>query len=190
MLDGYIQMKQKESSVLAPSAGLLAGGGTPLPVLLVDSREKKPLLFEHLESEKKLLYTGDYSIKGLESRFTVERKSARDLVSTLSSRHKDFMHELERMRGYEFKRLLIIGTRQELLHEVASRRIALAAVDGSLRAIDARAVPVVWCDAPAQASRFVESWAWYYYAGLHKGVTGKSYTAPEWARNLTQISCK
>lgn len=183
MLNGYIQMKKKESSMLAPSASLSAGGGMPLPVLLVDSREKKPLLFEHLESERKLLYTGDYSIKGLEPHFTVERKSVRDLVSTLSNRRKDFMHELERMRGYDFKRLLIIGTRQELLNELATRRINLASVDGSLRAIDTRAVPVVWCDTPLLASRLVESWAWYYYAGLHKAVSGKSYTAPAWARN-------
>ena len=37
-----------------------------LPVLLVDTREQRPLQFSHLPAESATLYTGDYSVRGLE----------------------------------------------------------------------------------------------------------------------------
>ena len=51
-----------------------------MPVLLVDTREQRPLRFSHLPAESATLYTGDYSVKGLEEYFAVERKSLADLA--------------------------------------------------------------------------------------------------------------
>ena len=172
----------------APAPQPLTAGvaGKPLePVLLVDSREKKPLVFKHLMARSCTLHTGDYSITGLESRFTIERKSMPDLVATLCQRRKLFMDELERMRSHEFRRLLIIGDWKELLECLSRRRITLDTVMGNLAAIDARGVPVVWRESPDKAAAQIESWAWYYYAGLSKALTGKHISAPNWAR-LTQ----
>lgn len=170
-----------------PSAALAGGGGgLPCPVLLVDSREQKPLIFEHLPSVSCTLHTGDYSIERLESRFTVERKSIPDLVASLTTRRAAFMRELDRMKGCDFCRLLIVGTYDELLRVLSVRRVSAGSVLGSLSAIDARGVPVVWRDTPEQAARQIECWAWYYYTGLFKALTGKNATAPAWARNASK----
>jgi ERCC4-type nuclease len=45
-----------------------------LPVIIIDTREKAPYEF-NLETQRKKLNAGDYSIKGLETKITVERKS-------------------------------------------------------------------------------------------------------------------
>jgi ERCC4-type nuclease len=53
------------------------------PVLVVDSREQEPLTFSRLHSVRGTLQTGDYSIRGLEELFSIERKSIPDLVAML-----------------------------------------------------------------------------------------------------------
>ena len=174
------------SDSVVPSAAPVGGGGQSLPELLIDSREKKPLTFEHLPVRVCTLRTGDYSIAGLDSRFTVERKSVSDLVTTLSQRRGLFMSELERMLSHEFRRLLVIGTWDELREVLSRRRITLASVLGSLASIDARGVPVVWVESPDMAAVRIESWAWYYHAGLTRAITGKHITAPAWARDVLQ----
>jgi hypothetical protein len=45
------------------------------PVIVADSREQEPLTFTRLQSVRGTLYSGDYSVQGLESKFAVERKS-------------------------------------------------------------------------------------------------------------------
>ena len=174
-------MSAPNQTTVNPSAAV-CGGGMPCPVLLVDTREQKPLTFEHLRTRSCTLHTGDYSIERLESRYTVERKSVPDLVGTLTRRRDAFLRELDRMRGYDFARLLIIGTHDELLRVLSSRKVSESSILGSLSAIDARGVPVVWRATPEQAARQIESWAWYYYTGLSKALTGKNATAPDWAR--------
>jgi ERCC4-type nuclease len=48
---------------------------------VVDVREQTPLVFTRLQAVSGTLYSGDYSIQGLEAIFSVERKSIEDLVS-------------------------------------------------------------------------------------------------------------
>ena len=85
------------------------------PVIVIDSREQEPLHFERLQVVPGTLYSGDYSIAGLEDSFAVERKSIGDLVGCcLACQRERFEHELHRLRGYRFKRLLIVGTRDDI----------------------------------------------------------------------------
>src|SRR5580658_9958886 len=58
---------------------------TPLPTLLVDTREQNPFNFTRFKGwfagiEKKALALGDYSVAGLEDVCVVERKDLTDLV--------------------------------------------------------------------------------------------------------------
>lgn len=160
-------------------------GGFALRVV-VDTREKLPLVFSHLPSVRGTLYTGDYSVKGFENSFTVERKSAADLVQSLTHGRERFMRELDRMRGYEFARLCVIGSIDEALDK---RHVKRASVFGSLAAIDARGVPVVCFRSPEEAALQVESWAWFFFAKRVQGVSGKSATAPQWARVAMESRC-
>lgn len=101
-----------------PSASRVAGGGYPTPVLVTDTREKRPLCFTHLPSVSETLQTGDYSIKGFERDFSVERKSIPDLINSLTRERERFTKELHRLTGINsrgFGRLLIVGTKKELM---------------------------------------------------------------------------
>ena len=136
---------------------------TPQPIVLVDSREQTPLPFAHFPTERATLATGDYSVKGFERDFCTERKTTEDLVQSLTHGRDRFSRELQRMRGYSFRRLLIVGTLADI---EAHRYRSLAnpkAVVGSLFAFEARFdVPVYFCATPATAATQIERWAFYF----------------------------
>lgn len=132
--------------------------------LVIDTREQCPLVFEHLPWERGTLDTGDYSVKGLENRFSVERKSISDLVGSLTSGRERFERECHRLRGFDFARLLVVGNPACLEMELTRRKTSARAILGSLGAIEVRyRLPVVWCDSAEQGARLVEKWAWYAY---------------------------
>lgn len=68
--------------------------------ILVDSREQRPFNFEHERYDVKIqpgtLITGDYSLRGLEDKVAVERKSLPDLVGCLGRERERFERELLR----------------------------------------------------------------------------------------------
>ena len=135
------------------------------PIMLVDSREQSPLMFENYASEPATLTTGDYSLKGMESLFSVERKSISDLTGSLTQGRERFTRELERLRGYEFRRLLIIGTRQQIQNHDYRSRAAPASILGSLNTFEIRySIPVVFVESRSKAVEQVEIWARYYFA--------------------------
>ncbi len=85
-------------------------------MILIDSREQEPLVFERLASVLGTLTTGDYSIAGLEDLFSIEPKTVADLVGCCMREHRSrFERELHRLRGYRFKRLLVVGSEAEIL---------------------------------------------------------------------------
>lgn len=82
-------------------------------ILVVDSREQTELSFDkfrNINTVRKGLKTGDYSIQGYEDQITFERKSVQDLVGTLTSGHTRFLREMERMRAFKAKYILIEHT--------------------------------------------------------------------------------
>ena len=110
------------------------------------------------------LTTGDYSIAGLESVFSIERKSIADLVSCCVDSNRDrFERELNRLRGYRFKRLLVVGQRCEIELKRYRSAISPAAVIGTLAAFEARYdIQVVYGNTPEKSADLVERWAWYF----------------------------
>jgi DNA excision repair protein ERCC-4 len=153
------------------------------PLLIIDSREQDPLIFTHLESRRGMLRTGDYSIAGCEELFAVERKSISDLVGcTMGENRERLERELHRIRGFKFKRLLIVGSRSEIELGRYRSRISPKAVLGSLSACEVRFdVPVVFCPTAIQAAREVERWAWYFAREMVEVVNDlrRSMTANE-----------
>jgi ERCC4-type nuclease len=134
------------------------------PVIAVDSREQAPLKFTRLQSVQRALFTGDYSIRGLEDQFAVERKSIDDLANCcLSSNRERFEHELHRLRGYRFKRLLVVGSREDIATGRYHSRIAPKAVLATLGAFEVRYdLPVVFADSTESAALAIERWAFYF----------------------------
>lgn len=136
---------------------------TPTPTILIDTREQLPLVFENLPSERATLATGDYAIRGLEHDFCIERKSIADLVQSVTHERERFGRELTRMRGYAFRRLLIVGTVDRIETHAYQSRAEPKAVIASVTAFEVRySLPVAWCATPAAAAVQVERWAVYF----------------------------
>lgn len=134
------------------------------PVVVIDTREQTPLCFTRLASRQGTLQTGDYSFAGGEEHLAIERKSVADLVGCCMGDSRDrFFRELHRLRGFAFRRLLIVGTREEI--ETGQYRSAIKprSVLATLAAIEARFdVPVVFQPDPEAAAWQVEEWVWWY----------------------------
>jgi DNA excision repair protein ERCC-4 len=142
------------------------------PLIVTDSREQSPLPFSRLASERGTLQTGDYSFRGGEELFAVERKSIADLVGCCVGDNRDrFFRELHRLRGYRFKRLLVVGTVEEIRAGMYRSSISPKAVLATLAAIEARFdVPVVFSPSPDEAGREIERWAFWCARELVESV--------------------
>lgn len=134
------------------------------PVLVIDSREQTPLPITRLETVRAGLQSGDYSFQGGEHLFAVERKSIDDVVSCCTGENRlRFEREMHRLRGFRFKRLLIVGARWMIEGQRYKSQIKPAAVLHSLAAWEMRFdLPVVFAEHPTQAAALVEGWAWWF----------------------------
>jgi DNA excision repair protein ERCC-4 len=143
------------------SLGELAG---TQPVIICDTREQDPLVFTRLQSVRGTLTSGDYSIRGMEELFSVERKSIADLVGCCIGENRErFQRELHRLRGYRFKRLVILGSKQEIEAGQYRSGIKPKAVLATLNAFEIRYdCPVVFCPCPESAARQIEAWVFWF----------------------------
>lgn len=127
------------------------------PCIIIDTRERWPLEFCHLQTMAGTLDTGDYSVAGLTHLITVERKSLDDLLACCGRERDRFKRELQRLRSYRF-RLLVIEADAAAL-EAGDWRSTLkpSHVCGSLAAWTAQFELPIWLAGDhAGAGRFVE----------------------------------
>jgi len=86
-------------------------------VVVVDTREQNPLWLpkpmKDLVIMRGTLSNGDYSIRGFEDKFAVERKQ-NDIFAYLTSERKKTKEKLERLMRYDFKALVIEFEEDEL----------------------------------------------------------------------------
>ena len=78
--------------------------------IITDTREQLNLdfsKFKDVESVRTKLDAGDYSVVGYERLISFERKSVNDLVGTLVGGHQRFLRELDRMKDYKEKYILV-----------------------------------------------------------------------------------
>ncbi len=85
---------------------------TPLPVVVVDTREQIPLSFRRFKGwfsgvEMRALPLGDYSVAGMENSCVVERKDLSDLVSSFTEHRTVFVKRLRRMSELPHSLLVI-----------------------------------------------------------------------------------
>ncbi len=134
-----------------------------LPCIVTDSREQTPLIFSWLPSIRAGLDAGDYSVRGLETLFGVERKSIPDLVQSCTGERERFERELVRLRGLRFKRLLIVGNRLDVESHRYQSKATPKAILHTLAAFEVRYdLPLVWTPSPEAGAALVESWAWWF----------------------------
>jgi DNA excision repair protein ERCC-4 len=158
------------------------------PVIVIDTREQEPLPFSRLKTRGGSLFTGDYSLAGLESLFAIERKSVSDLVGCCVGQNRErFERELHRLRGFRFKRILIVGTEAQILAGQYRSNIKPRAITGTLHAFEVRYdVPVVFCDTPERAARQIERWAFWFAREMVETVNALWRSVQEPARPRTR----
>ena len=133
------------------------------PCIVSDTREQLPLVFSRLPSIRGTLQSGDYSVVGAAELFAVERKSIPDLIGCVTGGRERFERELHRLRGFRFKRILVVGTRQELEAGAYRSNVKPSSVLHSLAAWEIRFdCPVVFAPTPEAAARQVEEWAFWF----------------------------
>lgn len=131
------------------------------PVIVTDTREQMPLRFVNLPTLPGTLTSGDYAVKGLEQTAAIERKSAADLVSSVTHDRDRFERELHRLRGMRFARVLVTAPRAAIAagdyRSNANPRAVLASCD----TFEVRyGVPFVFADDDAAGALLVERWLW------------------------------
>ena len=98
----------------------------PQLTIIEDTREQTPLTAwpDSVAVETGTLHTGDYSIKGWEACFAIERKSLDDFAGTMIAGYeahsekpkKRFNRELERMRHYDCAAVIVTATPEEVMN--------------------------------------------------------------------------
>lgn len=82
------------------------------PVLLIDSRERTPFNFDGDDDFAAVKHTkvdaGDYTIEGMETIITIERKASADELLNNFYENKDrILAEFDRMKDYKFKFIVV-----------------------------------------------------------------------------------
>jgi ERCC4-type nuclease len=146
-------------------------GDSALPIVVIDRREQAPLPFSQLRTQTGTLYSGDYSILGAEESFVVERKTVPDLVACCTTERDRFKRELHRLRGFRFRRLVIIGTEADIVFGNFRSLTNPKAVLATLCCFEVRYnLPFGFFPTPELAGRQVERWAIWFVREIRKAA--------------------
>jgi ERCC4-type nuclease len=92
-------------------------------ILVIDTRESQedPLFLPHplkgLTIVRDTLETGDYSVRGFENQVAIERKKLYDLLKCLGQERDRFRKEMDRLKGFEWKAVVVESTEDSLLYQ-------------------------------------------------------------------------
>ncbi len=127
------------------------------PIIVVDSREQFPWRFENLPTEPGTLNTGDYSIRNLTHLISIERKSLPDLLACIGRERDRFKRELQRLKAYRFRALIIEASHADLEAGEWRSQLKPSHVLGSLAAWMVQyALPIMLAGDHEAAARFGE----------------------------------
>lgn len=126
-------------------------------VLVIDTREQNPLCTEvkGLTVCRDTLKDGDYSIRGFEGRFTVERKQTSDFFSYIAKERRRTVQKLERLKTFDFAALVIEASLEDLLSPQLYSQVSPEVVRQFLVSANVRYNLHVYC---ARSREKVEMW--------------------------------
>lgn len=140
--------------------------------IVIDSREQAPFEFAGYEcsTEAGTLYTGDYSLPGLDRLVAVERKSVDDLLGCLVNAERDrFERELARASGLERFAVVVEASYQDIARGRYRSRMKPHAALQSLVAFQVRYnAAFVFAGDRAGAEYFTHSFFHKYLAEARK----------------------
>jgi DNA excision repair protein ERCC-4 len=124
-------------------------------VAIVDSREQMPLDLSPLKITVGTLTTGDYSVQGLESIISIERKSLPDFLSCVGRERERFEREIQRLLAYQTRCLVVEATWLELESGDWRSKVTPQAAVGSVLGWIGAGLPVALVGDHERAGKFV-----------------------------------
>jgi ERCC4-type nuclease len=127
---------------------------------IIDTREQRPVELEMkpgtiLKSETGTLYSGDYSVKGLEKIISIERKSLDDLMGCIGRDRERFEREILRLRGCEVRGIVVESTWEQIESGGYRSRVKPSAAIGSLMGWMASGIPITMAGNHKRAGIFI-----------------------------------
>jgi len=167
---GFVGPPSGRLRVMRNGKSIIRTAGVPKPIVIVDSREQQPFEFlpDHrnwIGGERRLaLKTGDYSIEGMESLLSLERKNLADIVACTVTYRKRFLASCARLARFRWKAILIEASLEDIKSGFEQFDIPSEvhpnAVTGTLDAIEAKfGIPIIYTSTirPLSAER-AASW--------------------------------
>ena len=134
-----------------------------IPVFLIDTREQRPYTFTGPDdlpypSLRTKLDEGDYSIAArspdaspdcvtfmasLQGKVAVERKTLDDFVGSISQGRARFMREVERLKDYQFKAIVVEASLHDILIGIYTSQMRVTSVLGTIARLYLLGVPVL-----------------------------------------------
>lgn len=126
-----------------------------LPRIIVDTREQDAFKFEGLQTIRKKLDAGDYSLEGFEHRVSIERKSHGDCWGSMSNGRGRFERCVKRLAQLDRAAIVIECSLSKLCERPTQiQRTTVASVVGGLISWSVQySLPVFWCDNKVMAER-------------------------------------
>ena len=99
----------------------------------------------------------------------VERKSISDLIGSLTAGRSRLMREIERMKPFRFRAIIIEGTRAEIERGDYLSVARPESILQSLAAIEVRHnIHIAWGGTPDGCARIVERWCRQFARGIER----------------------
>lgn len=141
--------------VMRDGGSIIRSARIPKPVALVDTREREPfpLHANHpnwIGGERRAtLKTGDYTLEGMESLLSLERKSLADLVACTVTYRRRFIAACGRLARFRWKAILVEATCEDIKGGFGQCDIPSEvhpnSICGTLDAIEAKfGIPVIY----------------------------------------------
>jgi DNA excision repair protein ERCC-4 len=124
-------------------------------VAIVDSREQMLLDLSPLKHTVGTLTTGDYSVQGLESIISIERKSLPDFLSCVGRERERFEREIQRLLAYQTRCLVVEATWLDLESGDWRSKVTPQAAVGSVLGWIGAGLPVALVGDHERAGKFV-----------------------------------
>lgn len=159
----YKNLKRKVNSNIEPAPHIIPSD----MVVIIDTREQDPLWLpkppKGLTIVRDTLHNGDYSIRGFEDKFAIERKNT-DLFAYLTSERARTKTKLEKLKTCDFKALVIEISEYELLYAPKFyTNISIEVIRQSLISFEIKYGLHVYYGERRDLERKVLDWMIYYF---------------------------
>ena len=137
------------------------------PPIVIDTREQLPYVFAGFRTERAKLDAGDYSLAGLQSRVSVERKSVGDAYGCVGGGRKRFVRHLQLLAQLASPAIVIEASLDVFAQGHPRTRITGAqAVVSFISWSEEYRIPVFWCPNREYAERVTLKWLAAYLRHL------------------------